>query len=203
MARKIKSEKLTTNYYELVGKADVYKIRRELAKSANQRMLRLERSVSPISGEHYTFGAYDIAHDYIKSTGKNRFSEAVQKNRDIYDVLNEISVLQAFLNSESSTIKGMHDIENRRVKTFESKGISFANTKEFYDFLNSASFTYLSTHGFNSEDIIDLYQRSAEDGVDLNAIQKALDDFRDTPGRKSYKELVQKFDAKALKNSKN
>lgn len=179
MAKKMNQKLLTTNFYE-ANNADVYKVRKQLAKVANQRMLRLERTQSKVTGESYTFGAYTIAQDFLIEQDRHRFSESIAKDRSLNAVLKEISVLQKFLTSASSSVGGMHKIEKARIETFESKGIKFASTKEFYDFLNSASFEYLATHGYDSEQIIEVAKAAMKNKAKKTwkDMEKALDKFR-------------------------
>lgn len=188
---------------------------RQLAKAANQRMVRLERSKSDITGEAFTFGAYDIATDYLEAKGRNRFSETKeQKDLDVFELKKEINVLQQFITSKSSRVGGMKEIEKERVSTFEAKGITFASNKEFYDFLNSNSFMYLSGNQkkkdgswsptiIDSDTIIDMYQKARDSGATAEQIQQALDDFRKSKGKKSEKKLAKMFNKLRLKNSRN
>ena len=189
---------------------DIYQARRQLAKVANQRMVRLERAVSEISGNKYTFGAYEIAQDYLeatrptKITGAYRFSENLkQANKSTEDILHEIAVLQSFLASKSSRVGGQKEIEKERMETFKSMGVTeVSSLKEFYDFLNSQTFEYLKKHGYDSDDLVEMYEKSYEDGEKPSEIQKKFDEFLES-GAKSFKELVSKFDAYEIGGSSN
>lgn len=198
-------------------------IRKTLAKRANQRLVRLEAptAVSKITGESFAgFGAADIAYEYIKENrfaggeapDKLRFSEnfGFQAN-SLWDIKKEIVVLQTFLESKSSTVKGQKQIEAKRLKTFESgewgtggqnRKLKFASTKEFYEFLNSDTFEEIRNIGFNSEDIIDIYDKAR----DKNSADKvaeelagALEDYRNKQAVPSLKDL----NKRVLKGSKN
>ena len=213
MARKLQESANLDVWRNSYSLDDLKAVRRQLAKAANQRMLRLERSKSDITGESFAFGAYDIAKDYLDAKGRNRFRESKNvANMDLWELKREINVLQGFINSKSSRVGGMKEIERQRVSAFESKGIKFADTKEFYDFLNSNSFMYLTgnqkkkdgSYGptvIDSNTIIDMYNTYREKGLTPEQLQQALDDFRHAKGRKSQKRLVNTF--KKLAGSKN
>ena len=172
---------------------ELQEIRRALAKQANQRILRLERAKSKITGEEFnTFGAVTDVYDYLINKGRRRFSESKRgvKHRD--ELRREITILQSFISRKSSTVKGMRDIENKRIQTFKNKGIKFSSTKEFYDFLNSQTFMNLVSSGFTSEQIVEAYDIAREKQSDTWAVEKmtqALDDFRNGEKKVSIKNL--------------
>lgn len=196
-----------------------------LAKRANQRLVRLERASSAVTGESFaSYGAAEKAYDYIEGSrykdieknepGTIRFSENFGYTAEsAWDIKKEIVVLQTFLSSKSSTVVGQKAIERKRIKTFESGQygvgknnaavpIKFASNKEFYNFLNSKTFEGLKASGFNSEDIVDKYVRTAEKEDSLEEASKkmseALDSFRSGEVDANIKNLD-----KVLENSKN
>ena len=182
------------------------KLRVKYAKRANQRLVRLERSESPVTGKPYSAGAYDIAMEYLKNTrekqtkeGSYRFSESPNYTKhidaetgktayDMYRIKRDILELQSFLASKSSTVSGNKKIERKRIETFKREGISetTAASSEFYDFLNSNAYEYFVLNDFTSETIVDIYNNFREAGMDGQRIQKAFDDLK----------------AKALRNAK-
>lgn len=182
-------------------------LRRQLAKAANQRLVRLENTKSDISGEEFTFGAYDIAMQYIEDSGRKRFSESLgytpigrDTDTEAERLQGEIDVLQGFLGMKSSRVKGMRDIEKARVQTFEDKGITFASNKEFYDFLNSETFKNLTNNYiFTSETLIEEFQKAAEAGVSLSDIKDAVESYRRHSKRPSVKGLHNALMKKAPK----
>ena len=198
-------------YRDVTTAADLQSIRRTLAKRANQRMVRLERAESKITGEKYDFGAIEIAKHYLD--GKKRFSENKSYTDDISKLRREITVLQGFLTSKSSTVKGMREIENARLKTFESgnwgakakygngksRSLKFASTKEFYAFLNSSTFKKLTSSGFTSDQIVELYDNqrerlNGEEDALYEAMEQALEDYRN--GQKAtLKDLTSRLKA--------
>lgn len=210
MARKkIETELLETNFYQMsnVEQMDLNSVRRQLAKAANQRMVRLEKATSNITGNTYAFGAYDIAQDFLSESGRHRFSEAMQLDRDMYDIIREITVLQNFLSAKSSRVGGQREIEKERVTTFVKAGISkeVASSKEFYDFLNSETFERLAgkskgrdengrikrTGGvLNSEDIVDIYNRASDEGATHEEIMEAFEKWQNNAAETGIKGLL-------------
>lgn len=190
-------------FAEDISRDDLEALRRQLAKAANQRMVRLENTASPVTGEKYTFGAYDIAKEYLEKQGRNRFAETKkQLTKSDYQLKKEISEIQNFLRSKSSTVGGMHQIEKKRIQQFKDKGISAASNKDFYDFLNSKSYEKLN-EAWNSDDIIDIYDRGYREGLSASEIQKQFDDFMYSNTKKTKKNLIKAINAKVLKKKKS
>lgn len=189
----------TINIYQSdLGVKGLQKLRRTLAKRANQRLVRLERANSNITGESYaSYGAAQYAYEYLERTGRNkRFSEKQEFSSDRYTLQWEISKLQDFLTSKSSTVVGQRDIEKKRVSSFEkgewgmqwktqgvrAKSISFASNREFYDFLNSSAFNDLKKAGFDSDTVLQIMEL-AKDKMEFSKIvekiESALEEFRE------------------------
>ena len=184
---------------------ELLKIRRSAAKAANERMVRLERGESLLSGEKLdSFGVIEQTREYLKSSiddrrsfalsqGKKfrepkalRFSENLNQNHleNLNDIKKEIAEIQHFLNSKSSTVKGIHDIERKRIATFEENGITFASNKEFYDFFKADIYKDFVENYYSSETLVELYQSARELGKDGNPyshreILEAMQDYRE------------------------
>lgn len=161
----------TTNYWNVTASKEALQaVRRKLAKRANQRLVRLERSVSPISGEAYHVGAYDIAQAELGE--RRRYSEKLDYLTDITDLKKEIGQLQAFLNAKSSTVSGNRAIEKKRVETLTDLGrdeeghtvisLKTATSKGFYDFISSKAYIYLSEKQVDSEGLQEIYDYYTE-----------------------------------------
>ena len=180
-----------------MSQKELIALRVKYAKRANQRLVRLERSESPVTGKAYRAGAYDIAMDYLKNTrdksgGAFRFSESANYTKtideetgktayDMYRIKRDILELQRFLSSKSSTVSGNKSIERKRIETFEAQGISIeaAESDEFYEFLNSNAYEYFTLNKFTSEEIIDIYSQFREAGLDADKIQAAFDELKE------------------------
>ena len=196
-------------YAKDVTLEELQKVRRQLAKVMNQRMVRLENTKSPITGESYTFGAYDVMRDYLGNRDRNRFSEVIKpSNMSKSDIQKEIRVLQGFEDMKSSRVAGMHEIERARIKTLTEgtgsrEGLSkeVVSNKEFYDFLNSATYEEL-TKSFDSETLIEEYSKAAERGATKRQIVRALNKYTRESKRISIKGVQKQLGAIKIKGNK-
>lgn len=191
-------------------KGELQAVRRTLAKRANQRIVRAERAVSKISGKSYgDIGATAIVKEELRNQGRRRFTETLDAGgKNMNQLRHEINVLQSFLNSKSSTVKGLRAIENARVRTFQSgawtggtKLSDVVKTKEFYDFLNSQAFATLS-ESLSSGEAIKLYDQYDKVVASREQLNKAFEEYSETKNQ-TYKGLIQKLNAISLKGSSN
>lgn len=195
MARR--DQALTADVYgNQYSTAQLQEIRRKLAKRANNSLRELSRKSSPITGEVYnSYGAAVDALDYLKARNRRYFSESLTltKNRTVLKA--EIQRLQYFLTRPSHTAKGQREIEQKRIDTFEKKGIHFASSKEFYQFLNSGTFHSLRKAQYSSEQLVEDYERAREKGLTheqaMERLESALEDFRQ--GEKVTQKNVWKY----------
>lgn len=184
--RRILDESYEVDPYGILDNNMLQQYARKLSKRANQRMLRLERAKSNITGESYaSYGAYVNYAQWSLTEGKRRFEENYKGWGD-NPLRLRIARLQQFLNAESSTVSGQRAIERRRIETFSSgkwksgryaddlantqRKIVSASNSDFYDFLNSKTFQDLMIAGFTSEQAIELYdelyEQYGEDAAD-------------------------------------
>lgn len=187
--------------------AQLQEIRRKLAKRANYSLRDLARNSSPITGEVYnSYGAAVDALDYLKARNRRYFSESLTLTENRTVLKAEIQRLQYFLTRPSHTVKGQREIEQKRIATFEKKGIHFASSKEFYQFLSSETFQSLRKLQYSSEQLIEDYERAREQGMTndqvLEKLSNALDAFR--KGEKvTQKNLWKHLDISPFDNSAN
>ena len=163
--------------------AQLQEIRRKLAKRANNSLRDLARNSSPITGEVYnSYGAAVDALDYLKARNRRYFSESLTLTENRTVLKAEIQRLQYFLTRPSHTVKGQREIEQKRIATFEKKGIHFASSKEFYQFLSSETFQSLRKLQYSSEQLIEDYERAREQGMTndqvMEKLSNSLDAFR-------------------------
>lgn len=190
-------EQYTYKQLRRMSTKQLINLRVKYAKQANQRLVRLERSESPVTGKPYTAGAYDLAIQYISTTrdtvkrSYKRFSESPNYTKtineetgetayDMYRIKRDILEMQRFFASKSSTPAGNREIERKRIETFAEQGISeeVAASDAFYDFLNSNAYEYFTMNQFESETIVDIYNLYREAGVTAKNIQKAFDKLK-------------------------
>jgi hypothetical protein len=189
---------------------ELQQVRRAAAKAANQRMVRLERGKSLVSGESLDrYGSVVLTKEYLKNQGRNRFSETeIQKGWTANDYKREISELQSFLNSKTSTVRGQHHAEAARIETFEGKGIKFASNKQFYDFINSD--VYLKILKAADSDVLqEIYEKARDKKSDGKAIfshddvLNALDEYiKNNSEDVSIKGMMKLFDIEFLEKKK-
>lgn len=197
--RKLTGKKLQTkllSYDANRGKhnpREMAEIRQGLAKIVNQRMRRLEKARSKITGESFNFGAIDYLYSFLAGKSRRRFSTALNpKDTNMKNMRAEINEMQTFLKSKSSSIAGMRDIERKRIETFNKKGIEFSNTREFYQFLNSGIFQDFQTAGFTSEQVIEIYDQMRDyesDEIIKEKLNDLLEQFRSGEKRANIKEI--------------
>lgn len=206
MARR--DQALTADVYgNQYSTAQLQEIRRKLAKRANNSLRDLARNSSPITGEVYnSYGAAVDALDYLKARNRRYFSESLTLTENRTVLKAEIQRLQYFLTRPSHTVKGQREIEQKRIETFEKKGIHFASTKEFYQFLSSGTFQSLRKLQYSSEQLIEDYERAREQNMThdqvLENLSNALDAFR--KGEKvTQKNLWKHLDISPFDNSAN
>lgn len=187
--------------------AQLQEIRRKLAKRANNSLRDLARNSSPITGEVYnSYGAAVDALDYLKARNRRYFSESLTLTENRTVLKAEIQRLQYFLTRPSHTVKGQREIEQKRIATFEKKGIHFASSKEFYQFLSSETLQSLRKLQYSSEQLIEDYERAREQGMTndqvMEKLSNALDAFR--KGEKvTQKNLWKHLDISPFDNSAN
>ena len=169
-------------------------MRRKLAKRTNQRLVRLERSKSPVTGEAYHAGAYDIAQDYLRQIGRKgkRFAETInytrEKNEDgtyyynVYRLKREIMELDTFLHSKTSTISGNKTAEQKRIDTFSGSKFGLDRetvaSKSFYDYLQSNSYDYFVMNSFTSEQMMDVFDAYRREGAMQASIRKGIAQYK-------------------------
>lgn len=199
--------------YEQHSKVDIYRksistkelmeMRRSLAKRANQRLVRLERSSSIVSGKSYIdIGVGQIVKQDLASKGRTRWSETLSGTGRGERALNrrqlqrEIIELQSFLEAKTSTVAGAKDVEGRRLQSFEEKGLgTVAREESFYKFLNSENYKQL-VKSLDSDQIVDFYNKQYKEGIPAEEIEKQFDDYLEgvtgsASGEISYKGMKQ------------
>lgn len=198
-------------YEKGVTVEELQKIHRQLAKVLNQRMVRLENTKSSITGEAYTFGAYDLMQDYLDRQGKKgdklRFTESLSAGgMSKAELQKEVRKMQRFESFESSRVGGMKAIEARRAKSFTERSeegqtpisAQTVSSKDFYDFLNSKTYEELSRM-ISSDVLVEEYDRAAQRGVSREKIEAALQEYVEKARKVSIKGIRRKLRSRKIK----
>lgn len=161
---------------------EVERLRVQLAKRANQRLVRLERRRSE-SGELLSeIGVAQYAYSQIKQirhiestkSGKLRFRESPVK--DVTSARQELFALQSFLNQETSKAGTAARYVSKTEQTLREAGITAAKNKSFYNFLNSSAFTALK-ETLSSDDIVEIYNKAYESGNSHKKVQQIMTQY--------------------------
>lgn len=153
---------------------ELFARRQQLAKVANRRLLRLERTVSDISGKAFIDQPqFDRISVHLMLQNRRRFSEVKRpQGMSVRHLYNEITIMEKFLAMKTSTVGGNREIEESRVSLFVSKGVpeDIARSYEFYQFLSSSTFDQLTYSALASEDIVEMVDKGADEGLNLDQI---------------------------------
>lgn len=190
--------------------------RAQLAKTANVRLKALETAKSKVTGEHFTYGAYQRYAADVLGMEKPRFSES-RKAGNVQTMRKEIRQLQQFLNAKSSTIRGNREIEAARIATFKSgewgrfkgqegepkqRSIGAATNAEFYEFLNSGLLDEKINPYFSSDKMIEFYELAHDKGMEhddiIDRFEKAFADFQAKKAKGSIEEIEKRLGIKWL-----
>lgn len=151
--------------------AELNKLRRRLAKRANQRMREIERA-------GYT-DAYVYAttmSGYLQPTERTRFYEGTRQ-MDLFTLKEELNELRWFLNAKTSTLGGIRAFERETSKQFANLKSFKKSPDLFWKYMSSASVKHLKKMGYSSEELIEFYDFASENRVGYDQIMDALKDF--------------------------
>lgn len=143
----------------------------ELAKSANQRLRRLE-------ARDETDWAYKRVMKDLRTPKGVAPRFAYSKISDITEsaLNNRLSDVLRFLNSESSTVSGIRDINKRRIAKFRENGYTIKNEDLFIEFLKSETFKSLAEQA-DSEFIMEDIDLAMNQGYSLDEILAGYNEF--------------------------
>ena len=163
---------------------DVERLRRQYAKQANQRLVRLERRKASTGESLADLVISQYAYEQIRiirtaegkpTSGKLRFKESARPANDEQARM-ELYVLQNFLGDPTSRAGTAAKYVSKTEQTFKERGITSSSYKSFYNFLNSAPFATLKEE-LNSNDIVELYNKAHENGWSFRKIDAAIKDY--------------------------
>lgn len=163
---------------------DIRRYYTRLANIANRRLKDLEKA-------DMAYYAYDRLTHFTKQLfGKNRLvtgKKLTDSIRDIYDALLEV---KTFLKAPTSTVKGMTEINKRRIEHFREIGVDIPLGREadFLDFLGSAEWNGISAL-IGSGPMLDDINHLFNSGNSIEAIQEAF--ARVLSGEAEYEDAVE------------
>lgn len=160
--------------------ASAASVLRQLAKRANQRLVRLERA-----GQ--TQYAYGIAKKYLQDIGRNRFAETEKriKNLSRAQLTGEINAAIKFLTAKTSTLSGIKAVQNSAVERLRAMGYNVDNG-DFFAFLKSDEYK-AALRKITSDEIMCQLDEALYNGVSLDTI---IADYRDyLSGEKTFQEI--------------
>lgn len=160
--------------------ASAASVLRQLAKRANQRLVRLERA-----GQ--TQYAYGIAKKYLQDIGRNRFAETEKriKNLTRSQLTSEINAAIEFLTAKTSTLSGIKAVQKSAVDRLQAMGYNIDNG-DFFAFLKSDEYK-AALRKITSDEIMRQLDEALYNGVSLDTI---IADYRDyLSGEKTFQEI--------------
>lgn len=151
--------------------AELNKLRRRLAKRANQRLRDIERA-----GYTDAYVYSTTMSGYLLATERSRFYEGTRE-MDLFTLREELNELRYFLSAKTSTVGGIRAFERKTSKQF-AKLPSFQKSPDlFWKYMSSASVKHLKNMGYSSEELIEFYDFAAENKVGYDQIMIALKEF--------------------------
>lgn len=160
--------------------ASAASVLRQLAKRANQRLVRLERA-----GQ--TQYAYRMAETYLKDFGRKRFAETASriKNLTRAQITGEINAAIEFLTAKTSTLSGIKAVQKSAVDRLLAMGYNVDNG-DFFAFLKSDEYK-AALRKITSDEIMRQLDEALYNGVSLDTI---IADYRDyLAGEKTFQEI--------------
>lgn len=169
------------------SKAELLAAARAAAKTANQRLVRLEKAVQ--GGSIRTENtAYNFAMNYLAEQGRRRYRERVSHKMTRNAILREYQKTLEFLGAKSSTLTGLKSIEKNRYLTYKSAGYtgSLAGFKQDMARLWSSDW---AKFGYSSEVVYQIATSGKRS--DIKSFVSMLNDERERAKTSPGKLLIQ------------
>lgn len=182
LKQRIKDGTLNRNMFDKMSKQEKIYASQYASKIANSRLSSLEKKMnSDDSYKGYTKFAYQLAEHYNKVNGRdnNRYYTGTKFKNDS-EINRHLEEVTHLLTLPTSTVKGVNNVVNKRIKTFRDKGIKIetGKEKEFLDFLSSKQFAKLGQLA-DSNQIIETFTEARKMQQDVDEINQAFIDFMD------------------------
>lgn len=150
---------------------ELNKLRRRLAKRANQRLRDIERAGYT---EAYVYAS--TMSGYLLPSERTRFFEGT-RNLDLRSLKTELDELRWFLSAKTSTVGGIRKFERQTSEKFKELKSFKKSPDLFWKYMSSAAVKHLKKLGYSSEELIEFYDFATENKVGYDDIMKALESF--------------------------
>ena len=164
---------------------ELNKLRRRLAKRANQRLRDIERA-----GYTDAYVYASTMSGYLLPSERTRFFEGA-RNLDLRSLKTELNELRWFLNAKTSTVGGIRKFERQTSEKFAELKSFQKNPDLFWKYMSSAAVKHLKRLGYSSEELIEFYDFATENKVGYDDIKDALEEFEERK-IKGWDELYKK-----------
>lgn len=149
-------------------------IERERVRMVNQANTRLRR----LEAAGYTRYAYDRAMLYLKQSGKGtRFKR--KKPSSPQEILSQVDALTRFLESKTSTVSGLEQVEAKSLEKFKKRGFEIKDEKDFFNFLSSSVYGELVKHHYASELLQEFYDKARSQNYTDEQIKELLEMYQE------------------------
>lgn len=171
-ATPLESQKYGYNNLSKLSIKELSYVSRDMAKKSNTRLAILDK-------KGIDYYAYEKAMVYnVKQKGreKNRFYTGTKfKNKN--EVIQQILHMKEFLQSKSSTLRGLKSIHHDRVESFRKKGLKIKKKDErhFIDFLKSN----ILSKALDSGQVLNTFVDALNKGEEVEKINKEFQNFLD------------------------
>lgn len=151
--------------------AELNKLRRRLAKRANERLRGIERA-----GYTTAYVYATTMSGYLQPSERTRFYEG-NRQMDLFTLKEELNELRWFLEAKTSTVGGIRAFERETSKQFANLNSFQKSSELFWKYMSSASVKHLKNMGYSSEELIEFYDFASENKVGYDQIMVALKEF--------------------------
>lgn len=170
------------------SRAELLAAARAAAKTANQRLVRLERAQQ--EGRLYsTNAAYSLAMNYLAESGRRRFQERPGKDVSRNELLRQYNRTLEFLGAKSSTVRGITSIERNRYNTYKAAGYS-GTFQQFRQDMQKLWSSEWASFGYGSQEV---YMIATSGRDSITDFTQMLNDARRRAATSPGRDLIQRL----------
>lgn len=159
-------------------KSDLVMWRNWLSEEVNRRMSSLEEAGLDYGAYNKIYNYLGIIRNYRNKVRRAPITKGSHETKS--NLKKQIREMDAFLQSESSTIEGQLAIRQRIVDTFRGykHGFELKYEKSFFDFLGSEQYKNIANRGISSEMLQEWFDRTYKGTEESwNEIMSAMEEF--------------------------